>query len=189
MYHQYAKGGKFENENADMLKNQVQNLLHHANELSELMNNSMDIEPWVITKAQRAITDLADITHYLEGEREAKKEYAEGGQIALFGYADGGKMQSKPKFYIEDADGNTFYLHFDAKNERQEIRFDKDPARIYMYDSREEADAVKGKLEQYGYSRLSVMSNVKEHGYMADGGKINSWVCSYKKPLKTSDVR
>jgi hypothetical protein len=31
----------------------------------------MDIEAWVVSKAERATTDLSDITHYLDGLKMA----------------------------------------------------------------------------------------------------------------------
>lgn len=68
-----------ESENQGMLKNQVVNILHHANELNTMVDKSMNVEPWVITKAQRSATDLADITHYLEGE---SKKMAQGGTVS-----------------------------------------------------------------------------------------------------------
>jgi DNA repair protein RadC len=70
-----------EGDNARMLQNQVKSIIHHAKELSEITDDIDKVDPWVITKAQRAATDLADITHYLDGN---KGKYAKGGQLELF---------------------------------------------------------------------------------------------------------
>ena len=71
-----------------MLHNQVQNIKHHAMELSGLVHKGMEVEPWVITKAQRAATDLSDITHYLDGNKE---KFSKGGSISgAFTNKDGG---------------------------------------------------------------------------------------------------
>ena len=87
----YAHGGKTDDDdddehehgnNADMLRNQLHSVMHHAKELADLLDDVVEVEPWVITKMQRAATDLADITHYLEGEE--KETYASGGQLSLF---------------------------------------------------------------------------------------------------------
>lgn len=99
------KGGSVEN--SEMLHNQITNILHHANELHKLVKKHHEVEPWVITKAQRAATDLADITHYLEGE---SKEYADGGYMAK-----GGKQPVVTRGFIDDEPyeygdgGNTSY--------------------------------------------------------------------------------
>lgn len=83
MYLSFKEGGHLESdENGEMLKNQVTNILHHANELQKMLDGVKDVEPWVITKAQRSVTDLADITHYLEGE---SKKMADGGYMARGG--------------------------------------------------------------------------------------------------------
>jgi len=77
---QYAEGGETEGgENKEMLENQTKSIQHHAKELEEVLSKTKGVEPWVITKAQRAATDLADITHYLEGESSEKM--ASGGSI------------------------------------------------------------------------------------------------------------
>jgi ppGpp synthetase/RelA/SpoT-type nucleotidyltranferase len=74
----FEEGGKVEDENKEMLENQAHTISHHAKELNAVLGKSKDVEPWVITKAQRASTDLADITHYLEGEKE---KMAKGGSL------------------------------------------------------------------------------------------------------------
>ena len=78
----FEEGGEVEgegHENKEMLENQSSAITHHAKELSDVVKKTKKVEPWVITKTQRASTDLSDVTHYLEGEKKGK--YAHGGNI------------------------------------------------------------------------------------------------------------
>jgi hypothetical protein len=63
-----------------MLKNQAKNISHHAAELHTILQSKTEVAPWVIAKAQRASTDLADITHFLDGNtQEPADSFASGG--------------------------------------------------------------------------------------------------------------
>ena len=42
---------------------------HHTHELMQSINKNDDVEAWVVAKAERAATDLSDITHYLDGQK------------------------------------------------------------------------------------------------------------------------
>lgn len=84
----YESGGELENENAESLLMKVKELNHHLSEIEEIVGENTEVEPWVLNRAQRAATDLSDITHYLESE--SKKDegsmehggfFAEGGQV------------------------------------------------------------------------------------------------------------
>jgi ppGpp synthetase/RelA/SpoT-type nucleotidyltranferase len=75
----FEEGGEVEgSENKEMLENQTQSIKHHVEELQKVLKSTKSVEPWVITKIQRATTDLADVTHYLEGE---KGKYKKGGSL------------------------------------------------------------------------------------------------------------
>jgi hypothetical protein len=69
-----AKGGLTEKEvvesNADMVLSQIKAVKHHAEELSSVVSRKSNIEAWVVGKIERASTDLSDITHYLEGNKD-----------------------------------------------------------------------------------------------------------------------
>jgi hypothetical protein len=54
-----------------MLLSQAKEVMHHAEELMQVAKPDMDIEAWVVAKAERATTDLSDITHYLDGLKMA----------------------------------------------------------------------------------------------------------------------
>ena len=83
----FAEGGDIAEQNKEMLENQAVQLRHHTEELMKAIEKSDDIEPWVITKAQRAATDLSDITHYLDGANR------EDGEDDIDDYDLGGKLE------------------------------------------------------------------------------------------------
>ena len=67
--------------NLEMLQNQANAISHHAEELQQTVKKrDEEVMPWVITKTQRASTDLSDVTHYLEGEAQS---YAKGGHMEM----------------------------------------------------------------------------------------------------------
>jgi len=78
--YQYKSGGETHDENKRMLVNQSVELQHHADELSRALDNTEEVDAWVIAKAERAATDLSDITHYLDGK---KKSMLKGGETLL----------------------------------------------------------------------------------------------------------
>jgi hypothetical protein len=66
-----ADGGSVAKGNYEMLMSQAKEVMHHAEELMQVVKPNMDIEAWVVSKAERATTDLSDITHYLDGKKMA----------------------------------------------------------------------------------------------------------------------
>jgi hypothetical protein len=64
---QYEKGGELES-NKEMLKNLAHQIQHHSEELKDVIEDTDMVEAWVVSKAERAATDLSDITHYLDGQ-------------------------------------------------------------------------------------------------------------------------
>jgi antirestriction protein len=71
------KGGKIDNdENYEMLKSKVKELMHHSKELETIIKTKQETPAWVVAKSTRASTDLSDITHYMDG-----KKFAKGGGI------------------------------------------------------------------------------------------------------------
>ena len=63
--------------NYEMLKSYAKEFIHHGMELQKALKKEKEIDAWVVAKAERATTDLSDITHYLDG----KSEYAKGGGV------------------------------------------------------------------------------------------------------------
>jgi hypothetical protein len=64
----YAKGGELDGgSNLEMLRSTIKEIEHHVSEMKRLLKKDMEIEAWVVAKAERSTTDLSDITHYLDG--------------------------------------------------------------------------------------------------------------------------
>lgn len=73
-----AHGGSVEEGNLMMLKNQAKEFKHHSEELGEVVNKNPRVDAWVVAKAERASSDLSDITHYLDGQENMM---AHGGDV------------------------------------------------------------------------------------------------------------
>jgi hypothetical protein len=80
-----ADGGVTEKEvvesNAEMVLSQIKAVKHHAEELSRVVSTKSNIEAWVVGKIERASTDLSDITHYLEGNKD---KMSMGGSVRYY---------------------------------------------------------------------------------------------------------
>jgi hypothetical protein len=72
----FKHGGEVKEHNIDMLHSLGVQMKHHTHELMQSINKNDDVEAWVVAKAERAATDLSDITHYLDGQ---KKKFDRGG--------------------------------------------------------------------------------------------------------------
>jgi hypothetical protein len=72
----FADGGLV-NGNKEMIKSQIKEIKHHANELENTIDKQSDVEAWVVGKMERSTTDLSDVTHYLDG----RSEYKKGGNV------------------------------------------------------------------------------------------------------------
>ena len=87
-----ADGGVTEKEvvesNAEMVLSQIKAVKHHAEELSSVVSSKSNIEAWVVGKIERASTDLSDITHYLEGNKD---KMSMGGTVRYYAH----KMDKK----------------------------------------------------------------------------------------------
>jgi hypothetical protein len=87
-----ADGGVTEKEvvesNAEMVLSQIKAVKHHAEELSRVVSSKSNIEAWVVGKIERASTDLSDITHYLEGNKD---KMSMGGTVRYYAH----KMDKK----------------------------------------------------------------------------------------------
>lgn len=65
----YGEGGSIEEQNNLMLKSNVKEIKHHAEELENIVSPETKIDAWVVAKAERSASDLSDITHYLDGKK------------------------------------------------------------------------------------------------------------------------
>jgi hypothetical protein len=73
-------GGSIAQGNYEMALSKAKEIQHHALELKDALKKEKDIEAWVVSKVERASSDLSDVTHYLDG----KSEYGNGGMTDLF---------------------------------------------------------------------------------------------------------
>jgi len=148
----YKDGGWVNNENKEMLENQSVEIDHHSDELEDILPKVKEVEPWVVAKAERAATDLSDLTHYLEGESEKQEmdeeveemseeidDFDRGGYMAY-----GGKMEVG-RFY-KDKQGDFFRFIGEGK---------------FLNKS---GEYVKKTIEDF----------YQDGGYMAEGGKIKN---------------
>jgi hypothetical protein len=140
----YEKGGSIADSNKEMLLNQAEGFEHHAEEFESAVKKADEIPAWVVAKSQRASTDLSDITHYLDGENEQKREMKEGEE-----YAKGGKVGSKIKYQgkegkIISKKGDMYFV------EVQNYHPNGDSMHIVLRDSDIEKMAQGGKIkDQY----------------------------------------
>ena len=79
-HNHYSHGGSVAEGNLEMLKNQAKEFKHHAEELGEVVDKNPRVDAWVVAKAERATSDLSDITHYLEGQEDGES-FKDGGEI------------------------------------------------------------------------------------------------------------
>lgn len=147
-------GGEIGDENKQMLLNRAEGFEHHAEELEAAAKKADHVPAWVVAKAERASSDLSDITHYLDGENEQKREMKEGEEK----YAEGGEIKS---FDV------TFYKEIKRRDgEKVEILRDRED--------------YKGSLKEVMSKALSdfqpmdVYANIKENGKDGIVAKVKS---------------
>jgi hypothetical protein len=159
-------------ENKEMLRNQAIELIHHADELMSVLEKSDYIEPWVLAKAERATTDLSDITHYLEGHSEEMHDtdkFEDGGYME-----DGGQISGTFKFSVYERQGNYYYS-------RTLKGVSSDNVMVKGFE---------GKLQGYDYNSAENIANaiLDEHDYIdrVDIIKVGSSVLQNKKVAEVS---
>jgi hypothetical protein len=59
--------GDVNEENRDMVMNNNNQIMHHANELKEAVKKAKHIPAWVVAKVFEASSALSNVTHYLDG--------------------------------------------------------------------------------------------------------------------------
>jgi hypothetical protein len=84
----FEDGGSVAEGNYEMLMSNIKAIKHHAEELEGAVKPNTEIEAWVLSKSERAETDLSDITHYLEGNKD---KMSMGGTIRHYAH----KMDKK----------------------------------------------------------------------------------------------
>lgn len=126
--------------NANMVLSQIKAVKHHADELSNVVSKNSEIEAWVVGKIERASTDLSDITHYLEGQKETM---AKGGMIKYQGKK--GKIVSKK--------GDMYFV------EIENFHPNGDTFRSVLREGEFEKLAKGGEIEKIGYENIITDKN------------------------------
>jgi hypothetical protein len=153
----YEKGGSIASQNKDMLENQTANIMHHAGELHEAVKNTnIEIMPWVLTKIQRAATDLQDVSHYLEGE-EAK--YGAGGMTVGRYYKDNSGKEFR---YIGESQGKLLFNDGEKVISKSEEDFEDSPKETKLFGFFADGGVVKGRNNETGESYGVVIGSVKK---------------------------
>lgn len=157
----YKNGGWVDaEENKHMVLNRAEGLEHHADELEEAAKKADHVPAWVVAKVERASSDIADSTHYLDGENEMKREEVEGEEE----YAKGGELK------WQDAQIGDSALVV-SENKMGVI--------IKPYGRKFHLKFVDGTEKTYDASELKFFGDIDdfdrggETEKMAEGGKVN----------------
>lgn len=181
----FEEGGEVESEggeNKEMLENQAENIEHHVKELKDVIKKSDEIEPWIITKVQRAVTDLGDVTHYLEGEN--KTEYVEGGVIDWKDVYKGDSalvVAENILGLVIKPYGRKFHLRFPDGREKtydaSELKF------IKSDDEYADGGRIKGQNNKSGETFGVVIGSIKKSDEYVQGGTEMNVRTSYSSRI------
>jgi hypothetical protein len=203
----YKEGGSISKENKEMLMNQAIELKHHADELMKVLEKSEYIEPWVVAKAERATTDLSDITHYLEGNSRKMKwggYMKEGGEISEFnmeeflkfiypnvkGIMDSNNIDIDKDFIVSKDMKIAYVPHFMYEYEDNKVS----ELAIYYFDAQDkhighiEIDLEEQEIEvEFPSWNVDDEDKYEDGGMMANGGRLD--VGRYYKTKDGKQVR
>ena len=142
-------------DNKRMLKNQAREVEHHSEELNNQIPSTEQVPAWVISKMERATTDLSDVTHYLDGENN----FADGGGVDDF------KMSYDEMTTYEKSN----HIHYNPMNSRWEVTKNGESKEFW---NQEQAEKYAGfEFDYEKDSRYSRKRYEALFGY-ADGGKV-----------------
>jgi hypothetical protein len=179
----YEKGGSIASQNKDMLENQTANIMHHAKELHEAVKNTdIEIMPWVLTKIQRAATDLQDVSHYLEGE-DAK--FAAGGMTAGRWYKDNSGKEFR---YIGESQGKLLFNDGEKLVSKSEEDFEDSPKETKLFGFFADGGRVVGRNNQTGESYGVVIGSVQKADEFDGGGIQMNVRSSYDSRISESTL-
>jgi hypothetical protein len=179
----YEKGGSIASQNKDMLENQTANIMHHAGELHEAVKNTnIEIMPWVLTKIQRAATDLQDVSHYLEGE-EAK--YGAGGMTVGRYYKDNSGQELR---FIGESQGKLLFNDGEKIITKSEEDFEDSPKEYKLFGFFADGGRVVGRNNQTGESYGVVIGSVKKADEFDGGGIQMNVRSSYDSRISESTL-
>jgi len=143
-----AEGGEVNEGNTEMVMSNIHSIKHHADEISHILSKNVQVEAWVSAKAERAATDLSDITHYLDG-----RSYAEGEEHEMNEehYARGGEVRKGSYVVVRGGNGS---------------------GRVISMEDGFATVRSRGEEKSYPINMLIANEDFFEHGgYMAKGGE------------------
>jgi hypothetical protein len=159
----YKKGGLVHNQNKEMLENQAKEFMHHSKELNSLVGKTKDVDAWVIAKAERATTDLSDITHYLEGRME------QGGMMAKGAIVNQYKDRSAEDIWNNLEKEQRQHFLYDHKEEIQDYR----GSEYGELKSQEIIKAYNSNWKDLDKNIRNRFDNHVREGQYEDGGMMN----------------
>jgi hypothetical protein len=178
MYLHNIEGSEVQDDISEMLKFNIVEVRHHADEIMEALKSGAEVEAWVLSRSDRAKTDMSDIAHYLDSSLKANT------------MADGGYMANERQ---------TKYAIFDENTDRIYIRnTDKDFIEKKYKELKEVYPNDKLKIIQFDEAPDIKMKRVMASGgYMADGGKlygefkikVEKWTSLYNKDANYVEVK
>jgi len=173
------------NGNRMMLKNQAVEFKHHAKELSDAVKKAKHVDAWVVAKAERATTDLSDITHYLEGQSQ---KMSHGGEVNLSKMTDGEAIEHANKILISELGEGAESMFFDSgyaarrfirEYHVRPVEITEEDVRDYFDDDSSMSDEAKEIVQKYSDIKhnadtlAAMRSELEEVGYTFDYDKDN----------------
>lgn len=174
----YAEGGELDiaAQNKDMLLNYAEEFEHHTKEFEKAAKNAENVMPWVIAKTERASTDLADVTHYLESENEKRREKIEGEEDDIDDFDRGGEVREFNVLYFKTIT-NRSGSKMDVMRDRDIISGSLEKVLSKAYDGLTPIDSYANITDRKNSSVVArIMPNGKgevlEDGYGLNVGEI-----------------
>ena len=150
--------GDFEDDNAEMLRLNIVEIRHHADEIMQSLNGGSEVEAWVLSRSERAKTDMSDIAHYLDSSLKVDS-MADGSMMA-----NGGNVKGNDNNYglqVFDENGKIISskrIKASNMSEAHEMAFYHYPSSFW---------------KKYKVVRIRIYPiDYADGGMMADGGEI-----------------
>jgi len=183
--------GEFENDNAEMLRLNIVEIRHHADEIMQSLNAGSEVEAWVLSRSERAKTDMSDIAHYLDSSLKVDS-MADGGMMAKGGVvmlesvgvyyrpsdlatSVDGKFEESEIFYLNEIDNYEWWRALSKEDKKTiEKDFDVDKFLLKEFDTTDLDAYHKESVEFWEKNKKAKGGYMADGGYMAKGGVIAS---------------
>jgi hypothetical protein len=176
--------GDLEDDNAEMLRLNIVEIRHHADEIMQSLNGGSEVEAWVLSRSDRAKTDMSDIAHYLDSSLKVDS-MADGGMMADSGFLSKLPTEYNSFNYVMSENfplnnGNMTYIIYGMSNDSSITR----KIYLYMNESEDFEGMSVGQSSRDNLEKQIKLNNAKiyfetnyadENEYdfmMADGGMM-----------------